>query len=146
MNDIQSTRVPTWFWVAAALGLVWNLFGAMQFFATAGASVEALMKSGMTQAQADFYVKLPVWLHAAFAVGVFGGIIGCILLLLRKSSAVIVFLVSLVGYIALFIADAALGVFTVMGTPQVAILSSVVLIAALLLWMAMACKKRGYLH
>jgi hypothetical protein len=145
MDDIAKSRVPTWFWIAAALGLAWNVFGIVQFLSNAGASVDALIKGGMSQAQAEFYVKLPIGLHIAFAVGVLGGTLGCILLLLRKQQAGLTLLVSLVAYVLLFAMDAALGVFTMFGAPQVAILSSVVLIAAALCWLAIHAKKRGIL-
>ncbi len=39
----------------------------------------------------------PAWGTGAFAIAVFGGLLGCLLLLLRKSVAVYVFIVSLVG-------------------------------------------------
>jgi hypothetical protein len=72
----------------------------------------------------------------AFAVGAFGGLLGCVLLLLRRKLAVPVFALSLAGYIALFIGDITEGVFAAMGTPQVVVLSVVVVIAAALWWLA----------
>jgi len=39
----------------------------------------------------------PTWATAGFAVGVFGGAIGCLLLLVKKPLAGLVFLISLVG-------------------------------------------------
>lgn len=42
----------------------------------------------------------PAWGTAAFALAVFGGLLGCLLLLLRKSVALYVFVASVVGAIA----------------------------------------------
>lgn len=145
MNAITKTHIPVGFWVAAALGLVWNLIGIVQFLSTTGATVDALVKTGMTMEQAQFYVKLPGWLHIAFAIGVFGGTVGCVLLLLGKSAADIVLWVALIVDVSRFALDAVLGVFRVMGTPQVVVLSFVVLIAAALCCLGSVSKRRGFL-
>jgi len=129
--------IPKWFWLAAGLGLAWNIFGVVQYLSTAGASVDALVRGGMTPAQATLYHGLPVWMGWSFAVGVFGGALGSALLLLRRKAAVPVFAVSLVAYVVLYIGDITLGVFEAFGAPQVVILSGVVLIAGALLWLAL---------
>lgn len=141
MKTSQLPAPPIGFWVAAGLGLTWNLFGIYQFVSTAGGTVESLMASGLTQPQAELYAALPWWMNTVFAVGVFGGTLGCVLLLLRKSLAVAVFAASLVAYIVLYIGDITLGVFAAFGTPQVLILTTVVAIAVALLWLAMDFKK-----
>ncbi len=141
-----SSSFPKWFWVAAALGFAWNIFGVVQFFSTFGGTRESLMHGGMTQPQADLYLRLPLWMTVSFAVGVFGGVVGSILLLLRRSFAVPVFLVSLVAYGVLYVGDITQGVFAAFGTPQVVILTTVVLIAIALLWLALHFRKLGMLR
>lgn len=143
MDQSSKRSLPAWFWIATALGLAWNLFGLVQFLTTVGATTEALVHGGMTAAQAAFYVTLPVWLHVVFATGVFGGAVGCILLLLRRRWSVAVFVVSLIAYIALYIGDAMLGVFSALGTPQVIVLTFVVVIAGALLWLARRFDQAG---
>lgn len=138
--------VQTWFWLAAGLGLAWNVFGVVQFLSTAGANVDALVRGGMTQAQATLYAGLPAWMGAAFAAGVFGGVLGSALLLLRRRAAVPVFAASLVAYVVLYIGDITLGVFEAFGTPQVVILSVVVFIAAALLWLALRMRASACLR
>ncbi|MEN9384624.1 MAG: hypothetical protein RL323_1767 [Pseudomonadota bacterium] len=146
MVDKATGSAPVWFWLAAAAGLAWNVFGIVQFLSTTGVPVDALVKGGMSQEQAEFYFKLPILLHVFFAVGVFGGALGCILLGLRKRVASTVLVVSLVAYVILFAMDAALGVFTVFGASQVVILSTVVLVAAALCWLAVKTQQRGILR
>lgn len=131
-----STMRPYWFGVAAAVGLVWNLFGIMQFLPTINGTVGSFMANGLTKEQAELYVNLPVWMTLAFAVGVFGGTLGSVLLLLRHSAAQHVFLLSLLAYIVLYIGDITEGVFAVFGLKQVAILTIVVAIALALLWLS----------
>lgn len=146
MNMTASTMpLPKWFWICAGLGLAWNMFGVVQFLGTALASQEGLMMSGMTEAQARLYFGLPVWMTIAFAIGVFGGLLGSALLMLRRKQSVPVFAVSLAGYIVLYIGDITEGVFAIMGSSQVIILTCVVLIAAGLLWLARKFERQSAL-
>lgn len=147
MNMTASTMpLPKWFWICAGLGLAWNMFGVVQFVGTALASQEGLMMSGMTEAQAQLYFGLPVWMNIAFAIGVFGGLLGSALLLLRRKQSVPVFAVSLAAYIVLYIGDITEGVFAIMGSSQVMILTGVVLIATGLLLIARDLGKRRALY
>jgi hypothetical protein len=128
-----SARAPYWITAAALGGMAWNIFGAIQFAGSVAATKASLIASGLTADQATVMAGYPAWMTAAFAVGVFGGLAGSILLLLRRSVAAQVLLVSLLAYVALWIGDALHGVFAAMGAPQVVILSLVVAIAAGLL-------------
>lgn len=116
----------------AGFGLLWSLFGIYQFSGSALSSEMQLMGSGMTPAQAALYASLPLWMDIAFAVGVFGGTIGSALLLLGRREALPVLAASLAGYLVLYAGDYALGVFAAFGMGQVAILSFVVAVAAVL--------------
>jgi hypothetical protein len=140
-----ASAVPLWFWIVAALGLAWNLFGAVQFIASLSATSESKQAQGMTPDQAAVMLGYPVWMTIAFAVGVFGGLVGCGLLLLRKAVAVPVFALSLAGYVVLYIGDIVHGVFAALGTPQVVILSAVVAIAVFLLVIARRFRAQGAL-
>lgn len=135
-NTTSRAKVPRWFWIVALLGLAWNLFGVVQFMASAQGTVDSLMSNGLTKEQAELYVGLPQWMTGAFAVGVFGGVIGSILLLMRMPAAKTVFGISLAAYIILYVGDITQGVFAAFGLSQVLILTTVVAIAAGLLWTA----------
>lgn len=146
MNDLVGpVKPPTWFWVAAVLGLAWNVFGVVQFLGSINPTAESLAARGMTPDQAAVYMSIPAWMNIAFAIGVFGGLIGSGLLLMRKSAARQVLLASLAGYIVLYIGDITHGVFAALGAPQIIILTIVVAIAAALLWLAHATQRRGHL-
>jgi hypothetical protein len=146
MTQSISTKPALWFWAVALLGLAWNIFGIVQFLGQFGATEAALMGKGMTPEQAALYAAQPMWMTIAFAVGVFGGVFGSILLLMRKRLAVGVFVASLVGYIILYIGDITTGIFKVFGMPQVMILSTVVVIAAALLVTSRNAVKRGWMQ
>lgn len=136
---------PSWFRTVAVLGVAWNAYGLYQFAGTFTQAGKAAMTLGMTSQQAAVYLSLPAWISAVFAVGVLGGLAGSIALALRRRAAVPVFTVSLAGYILLFAGDAYYGVFAALPV-QLAILATVVLIAAGLLWTAWFARKRGLLN
>lgn len=131
--------------LAALAGLLWSLFGAWQFVRQTFTDEAGLIAGGMTPEQAQLYAGLPAWMAAVFAIGTIGGVVGCALLLAGRGASVAVLAVSLAAYLALWAGDALYGVFAVFGAPQVAVLSSVVLIAAALLWLAQAMRARGAL-
>ena len=96
MNEKTAVDVHWSFWVISVVGLIFNLMGCMNYVSQMNAENVASMP--------DVYRAIvesrPAWGTGAFAVAVFGGALGCVLLLLRKSAAVYVFIVALVGAVA----------------------------------------------
>lgn len=131
--------------LAVIAGLLWSLFGAFQFAVQTFSDEAGLVAGGMTPEQAQLYAGLPSWMAVAFAIGTLGGTLGCVLLLGRRKVSVTVLVASLAGYIVLWAGDALLGVFAVFGTPQIVVLSFVVVVAAGLLWLAQRLAARGVL-
>ena len=128
------------FMAAAGFGLLWNAYGVMQWTKSITATPDSLMTAGLSEAQAAVMTSYPAWMTAAFAVGVFGGLAGSALLLMRHGLARPVLGVSLAAYVVLFVGDVTQGVFAAMGAPQVAVLSLVLVIAAGLFWLARPVK------
>ncbi len=95
MSDKTASGVHWSFWVIAAVALVWNLMGAMNFIM----QMNPEMVASMPETHRAIIDSRPIWATAGFAVGVFGGAIGGLLLLLRKSLAVYVFIASLIGVV-----------------------------------------------
>lgn len=131
--------------LAAAGGILWNTFGLFQFYTTSFSTIDALVGMGMTQVQAQLYASLPFWMHLAFGIGTAGGLIGSLLMIMRKRLALPILAASLLGYVALFVGDWALGVFAAFGLTQVIILSVVLAIAAALWWGARRWAAKGLL-
>lgn len=126
------SRKPLWLTALAIGGIAWNIFGAVQFLGSVNATAETLVAGGLTPEQALVMTTYPAWMTVAFAIGVFGGLAGSVLLALRHGTALPVLGVSLAAYVALWIGDLVYGVFAAMGAPQVIILTVVVAIAAIL--------------
>jgi hypothetical protein len=143
--DSTPTPAPGWLRAVAVLGFLWNVYGTYQFAGTFTASGQAAMTAGMTPAQAALYLSLPAWISGVFALGVFGGLVGSILLALQRTSASAVLGLSAFGYGLLFAGDAHYGVFAAIPA-QLAILAVVVLIAVGLLWVSRLAGHRGLLR
>ncbi len=96
MSETGSVRAatPWWFWVISGLALVWNLMGVMAFFVDLSTS-HADMIDLYGQKVADAAKAQPVLITAAYGLAVFGGAIGCLLLLLRQKLAIWALLISL---------------------------------------------------
>lgn len=105
MNDINT---PKWFWIVSGLALVWNLMGVMAYLQSVYMSAEDFAQ--MSQAEQQLISATPSWAKAAFATAVFGGTLGCVLLLLKNKLALPVLIISLIAilvqmYNAFFVMD-----------------------------------------
>lgn len=143
---IESTvpGVPGWLRAAAVTGIAWNLYGVYQYVGTFTVSGRSAMTAGTAAAQAALTLSLPAWISAVFAVGVFGGLAGSVLLALRRDLARRAFAASSIGYGLLFAGDAGYGVFAAVPS-QLGILAVVVTISAALTWTSQLAGRRGLL-
>jgi len=99
MND-ETVRGVHWsFWAIGAVTLIWNVMGAINFFV----QMNADMIAAMPETHRAIIQVRPAWATGAFAIAVFGGALGCLLLLLRKSAAYYLFIASLLGVIVAMI-------------------------------------------
>ncbi len=93
MNEKTVVDVHWSFWVIGVVGLIFNLTGCMNYVSQMNAENVA----SMPDVYRTIVESRPAWGTGAFAVAVFGGALGCLLLLLRKSVSTKVFIVALVG-------------------------------------------------
>lgn len=82
---MTTTKPPVWFWIISILALIWNSMGVNQYLQQAY-NTEAF-KSMVSTEELEMIGQLPTWYTAVFAIAVFAGALGCILLLLRKKLA-----------------------------------------------------------
>lgn len=81
------------FWGVAIVALIWNAMGCINF-------VQQLSPAGRATLPADYQVLIEnraLWATAAFALSVIAGLVGAILMLMRRSQAVMAFALSLAG-------------------------------------------------
>ncbi|MBT8181744.1 MAG: hypothetical protein KJO53_09160 [Eudoraea sp.] len=95
MSEKSTTKPPVWFWIVSILALLWNLMGVMAYLGQAYMTEE--MKAEYTSEQLALMESTPAWITAAFAIAVWGGLLGCLALLLRKKWAKPLLILSLIG-------------------------------------------------
>jgi len=144
-TTVKAAKTPWHIWVVGVVSLLWNSVGAMDFVMTQ--SRNAAYMSSFTQAQLDFYYGFPIWVVATWAIAVWGGVLGTLALLLRKSLAVHLFLSSFICIILTDIHNFAFANgLRVMGGAVALTISAIVLLIGALLWVyARAMRKRGVL-
>ncbi|MFT5525715.1 MAG: hypothetical protein ACI9HK_003685 [Pirellulaceae bacterium] len=131
-SDAREESNPAWwFWIISGLALVWNFIGLTIFVGRFTIGFE----------------QTPIFVVAAFAVAVFGGVIGCIALLIRKEWAINVLMMSLAGVLtqmshAFFVS----GAFQGQETSTLVMPVCIILIAVLLIPFSAASRKRGWLR
>ena len=103
---------------------------------------------GFTPAQLDFYYGFPAWVVTAWGIAVWGGVLGSLLLLLRKRQAVHLFLSSSICMVLTDVHNYALANgLKVMGGATALMFGAVIfVIGMLLLVYARSMCKRGVLN
>jgi hypothetical protein len=100
MFAAQGTTTPgrPWhLWLVGIIGGLWSAIGVLSFMLTQ-MNVEAVMSQFPPQ-QREYFESFPWWAVAFWAIGVFGGVIGCLLLLVKNRLAFPVLLASMIGAI-----------------------------------------------
>ena len=143
MDDDHVTRaVPAWFTAVAVLALLFEAFGCWMYVVQVSADPATLPLNERAR-----WAATPTWMVAAYAIAVWVGLAGALLLVLRRRLAVPLLLVSLVAVIVQFS-----GLFLVpqlrQTVPESALAAPVILILAcyLIFQFARVAQRRGWLH
>lgn len=138
----EQTKPPLSYWPMVILGLLWNLMGCANYIMQTSAETVATMP----QAYQAIITNRPAWATAAFAIAVFGGAVGCNLLLLRRRVAYYTLLASFAGVAVTMIH--ALSVVGVGPEGQQVLIGTgmSLVVAAFLLWTSHNARKRGWLR
>ncbi len=91
----ERTPTPWHLWVIGVLALLWSAGGALDYTATK-LQVDEYMAQ-FTEEQLEYFYGFPVWMVAAWACGVWGGLFGSVMLLLRRAWALPLYGLSLIG-------------------------------------------------
>jgi hypothetical protein len=146
MATAAETKTPVHLWVVGGLSLLWNGLGCIDYLMTETANRTYLAR--MPADQIAYMHALPGWLTGMWAIGVWGGLAGSILLLMRSRHSVVLFALSFIGAVIglgyqVFLTDMPLSMRTgLMGMmPWV-----IVIITVSLLWYSWAEKDKGDLR
>ena len=151
MDDVQKAKTPVHLWIVGVLALIWNCIGPYDYVMTRMRNTDYLAKMMPTvdpNAVLAWIDGFPIWAQFGWGLGVWMGLLGSILLLMRHRWAVPVFGLSLIG--------AVLGLgYQIVGAPPLPGAEGVefkimpyviILIAAALLYYANRQKKAGVLR
>lgn len=135
---------PKWLNAVVLIALVWNLIGLYFLLNDLNMSPEDFAQKPAVEQ--ELLNNIPLWSTLAYALGVFGGSIGCIGLLIKKAWSMMALLISLVAVIAqmgywLFLTTAV----EVYGPSTYSMPMMVILIAYFLLRLSNNGIKKGYL-
>ena len=98
MNDVTS-KTPWHVWLVGVVAVLFNAIGAFDYVMSMTQGASYLAKAGMTPAQIAHYMEMPTWMIAVWAIGVWGAMLGSVLILLRNKLAFPVFAVSLAAFL-----------------------------------------------
>ena len=151
MATTSEGRTPVHLWIVGILALLWNGFGATDYTMTRMRNADwitTMMPGTDPNAVFQWIDAFPVWASFGWGLGVWGGLIGAILLLMRNRNAVWAFAASTVG--------AVLGLgYQIMGAPPLAgtdttmnkIMPAIIILIALALFLyARAMQRTGLLR
>ena len=136
MTDASSAsclKAPRHLLIVGVLALLWNAIGAFDYVMTETRNSSYM--SSFTADQIAYFNSFPKWAIAAWALGVWGGVVGSLLLMFRRRLAVIVYTVSLLSAALTFIYNFVLsdGLRTMGGNGALLMPGLILIIGALLL-------------
>ncbi len=138
MNDKTVGGIHWSFWVIGAITLIFNLMGVINYFVQMNANSLA----SFPEQYRPIIEGRPAWATVAFAIAVFGGSLGCLLLLLKKSVAYYVLIVSLLGVIV-----SMMHIFGVAGLSSLEVWMGVLMqlvVTVFLIWYSMLAEGKGW--
>ncbi len=98
-TDTPRAGAPWHFWLIAVASLLWNSYGAYDYTMSQFHGDAYYHQIHMTEAQIAHMHGYPAWMVAVWAIGVWGAVLGSVLLLARSRYAVWAFWASLAGFL-----------------------------------------------
>lgn len=137
----MNANAPAWLRIVAIIGLLWNLVGLFFYLVHVG----IVPGPEATEAERAFSDSFPAWATALWAIGVLAGALGTLGLLMRRSWAAPLLLLSFVALLIeqgwiLLVSDAPRIAPSSVGLGAVIIVTS-----ALLAWLGRHAKAKGWL-
>ena len=136
-----------WYWIICVLLLLWSFGGAYDYLMTRTQN-EAYM-SQFPQEMLDYFYNMPLVLSITWPLAVWAGVLGWILMLLRRSWAVPVFIFSFVcmiinfGYMAI---NGGLALQAeMMGAASYVFTALIILLGIFAIWFSRRAKANGTL-
>jgi hypothetical protein len=147
----STPSIPKIYWIISGLALLWYLFGLSVYYMSVSTSPETYkewLDSGQYSAGYIEYMQtVPSWTWSAFAIATTSGVLACICLLLRRSWAVPLFIVSLIGSLVLYAYAYILsGKAGELPTSDYVVSALVVAVSSFMIWFSRKKKAKGILR
>jgi hypothetical protein len=139
MNENTTNKVHWSFWLISIFMLIWNILGCINFIV----QMNPKIVSSYRETEQAIIQGRPLWATVGFAVAVFGGSLGCILLLLRKPAAFHLFVASLIGVVVTMVHSLTLNINFGIGE-IIGIILMPIFVAVFLVWYSKYVKNRGW--
>ena len=140
MNNKTTGSIHWSFWLISALALIWNVMGCANYFMQMNPEILATYR----ESERMIVEGRPAWATATFALAVFGGAIGCVLLLIRRSAAIYLFIISLLGVVGTMIHTLTIGI--EFGTGEIlGIILMPLAVALFLVWYASFARQKTWI-
>lgn len=100
MEHAMPSRTPAHLWIVGLLALLWNGFGCVDYLMTRLRNMDYLtgmMPGTDANAMLAYIDSFPLYAQVGWGLGVWGGLLGSILLLVRSRWATIAFALSFIG-------------------------------------------------
>lgn len=137
-------RKPSiWYWVICVLGLLWGLGGGYDYIMTVTENADYMARVPVETL--EYYNTFPDWLIWPWAVAIWGGVLGWVLMLLRMKIAIPVFWVTLVGLLINMIYFGLTGGYPIMGLMGAIMMMVVLAIAVFAVWFSRRARVKGTL-
>ena len=139
MNDKTVGGIHWSFWIMIVVTLIFNVMGVINYFV----QMHADSLASFPEKYRPIIEGRPAWATAAFAIAVFGGSLGSLLLLLRKSAAIYVLIASLLGVLVTM-----MHIFGVAGLRSFEIWIGVLMqlvVTAFLIWYSKLVERKGWI-
>jgi hypothetical protein len=143
MDQVISQKpVPRWFTIAALGAVIWETIGCAMYLMQVSVDPATLPVD-----QRAMWDAAPKWMIAAYAVGVWIGLVGAILLVLRRRLAERLLLLSLVAVVVQFSALLFAPKLRNLTTSDALLLPFVITVVCFVIWhFAWTSRKAGWLR
>ncbi len=132
------------FWLVCILALLWNVGGAINYIMQTNLE----FVSELPETHRSIIEGRPIWATGGFAIGVFGGAIGCLLLIFKKSSAFYIFIFSLLGIVItmLHTINVAISKTSFSFSEIVVMIILPIIVAAILIWYSKLVIRKNWVN
>lgn len=141
MSDDKHSDTHWSFWVIGSIALIWNGLGVANYLVQM--SIDSF--DAYREVERALIEGRPAWATAAFAIAVFAGTLASALLMLRKSAAIYLFVLSALGVIVTMGHTVSAGIG--FGTGEmIGIILMPLALAVFLIWYSRFAESKGWIR